>query len=463
MGTEAVSDVPSDVSYLPAKRGKEKATKNGILVNEGDENSLPVYQAVKNGKPVVKDGKPVYVPQDYDLLNAPGIVQHSGSEPENTTKPDYENLAYVVTGPAQKKIDAAIDSGAVDAAANQLTERTKEYLQDPAIAAGQGWYSRMRENLLKAVGEEGRETLSQLLGATSAKTPVNENFLQAMDAYEGIKQGKYEQNRKDYLEMMAAEENGTLDDLISKKGYVDKVLQQATDLSNAAKKLKGKKKVVALAEAKKLRDLAKKPEEDRTKKDRYSLTILGSGLMPKRSNGKKFNANSMAVMKVIAGTWLGDKKGAPKTPNFAGNLSGRTVQATIDVWAARALRELLYKGSNQPWRIQPKSESAVSNQDFALGQVIMGRAAEKLGMNPDDLQAVLWFAEKHHWEANGWTGDVGAEKSSFDDIFKVFFPEGKKPLSFEEASQIFKAQKDKGKGGEEEETLDEGNDLEDNS
>ena len=67
----------------------------------------------------------------------------------------------------------------------------------------------------------------------------------------------------------------------------------------------------------------------------------------------------------------------------------------------------------------------------------MQRAAKKLDMNPDDLQAVLWFAEKHRWDERGWTKNQGAEKSSFDEVFKVFFPKGKKPLTFAEASKIF--------------------------
>jgi hypothetical protein len=43
-------------------------------------------------------------------------------------------------------------------------------------------------------------------------------------------------------------------------------------------------------------------------------------------------------------------------------------------------------------------------------------------MNPDDLQAIAWFAEKHHWEKQGWTRGAGAEKSSFDDVADLAFP-----------------------------------------
>ena len=125
--------------------------------------------------------------------------------------------------------------------------------------------------------------------------------------------------------------------------------------------------------------------------------------------------------------------GAPKTPNFAGNLTGRTLEATIDVWAARHLQRLGYEGHMKgPWRAQSAAEPAVSNMDFAFSQDAMRHAADRITaatgkkMNPDDLQAILWFAEKHHYEQRGWTRGQGAEKSSFDDVAdRVFGKDGK--------------------------------------
>ena len=412
-----------------------------FIVDKGDETSMPVYQQANRGKPAVDNkGEPKFVQTSYDLITAPRIAEYSGPGPEDITKPDFKKFAYDITQKGQQQINAAIDSGAVDNAANSVVRFTQEVMNTPEIAAGMGWYSRMRENLLRVVGEDGREILSQLLGATSAKTPVDENFLQAMDAYEGIKAGRYDANRKAYLEMLAAEEKNKLKDIIVRRNYVGKVRTMADQFSKQSRQLKGKKKAVYLAEAQKLRDLAKKPPTEWTRQDRIAITMRATDMLPMRSNGKKFNANSMAVLKVISGKWL-DNRDSPKTPNFAGNLSGRTVQATIDVWAARFLRETLYEGTGKPWRIQPKSETAVNNQDFALGQVIMARAGKKLGMNPDDLQAVLWFAEKHRWDNRGWTKNQGAEKSSFDTVFNVFFPKDGKPLTFAEASKIFKKSK----------------------
>jgi hypothetical protein len=422
---------------MPDAVGAFDEDAGAYLIAAGDGESLPVYQqADKRGKPAVDGtGKAKFVPVDYDLLHGPGITKYTGPGPEDTTKPNYKGLAYDITQKGQREIDAAIDSGAVDNAANRVVDFTAEAMKNREIAAGKGWYSRMREKLLSAFGEKGRELFAQLLGATSAKTPVEPNFLQAFDAFEGINAGRYDRHRKAYLDMLESEDGNNLTAVIVERGYTNKVRAVADSLSKEARKLKGKKKAEVLFKAGKLRDLAKKPASQWTRKDRFDITILAEDILPLRSNGKKFNSNSHAVLKVIAGTWLNNRK-SPKTPNFAGNLTGRTLQATIDVWAARHLRELLYGGGNEPWRIQPRSEVGVNPQDFALGQIIMQRAAKKLDMNPDDLQAILWFAEKNKWDANGWTGTEGANKSSFDTTFDRAFPSGQKPLTFQEVSKI---------------------------
>jgi hypothetical protein len=421
-----------DMRFMP--EGDVEPVKKPTEISKGTKDALPVIQAVDDkGELKFKDGKPVPQIIPYNFLKSPKLVEYDKNNPTDKTKPNYAELAYDIPKSAQKKIDQAIDSGAVDAVVGDVVKRTKKYLENPEIAAGMGWYSRMRVKLVNALGEKGREILSQLLGATSARTPVRENFLQAMDAHEGINAGRYEPNRKAYIDMLQLEESGTLADEIVNRGYLDILSSKINDIEEKAKSLKGQDQSNLLKEAKNLKSLINQNPESWKPSQRAKIMILATDMLPKRSNGKKFNANSLAVLKVIHGSWL-DNRNAPKTPNFAGNLSGRTLQATIDVWAARFLRAVLYEGKKTPWRIQPKAESAVTNEDFAIGQIIFERAAKKLKMNPDDLQAVLWFAEKDRWDKMGWTQKVGAEKSSFDDIFSIFFPDKQKPLSFEEAS-----------------------------
>jgi hypothetical protein len=441
------SAISSVMSFLDSKESRGEAAPTRFMpegdvepvkkpteISKGTKDALPVIQAVDDqGELKFKDGKPVPQIIPYNFLKSPKLVEYDKNNPTDKTKPNYAELAYDIPKSAQKKIDQAIDSGAVDAVVGDVVKRTKKYLKNPEIAAGMGWYSRMRVKLVNALGEKGREILSQLLGATSARTPVRENFLQAMDAHEGINAGRYEPNRKAYIDMLQLEESGTLADEIVNRGYLDILRSKINDIEEKAKSLKGQDQSNLLKEAKNLKSLINQKPESWKPSQRAKIMILATDMLPKRSNGKKFNANSLAVLKVIHGSWL-DNRNAPKTPNFAGNLSGRTLQATIDVWAARFLRAVLYEGKKIPWRIQPKAESAVTNEDFAIGQIIFERAAKKLKMNPDDLQAVLWFAEKDRWDKMGWTQKVGAEKSSFDDIFSIFFPDKQKPLSFEEAS-----------------------------
>ena len=162
--------------------------------------------------------------------------------------------------------------------------------------------------------------------------------------------------------------------------------------------------------------------------------IEAKNLSPRRENGKLYGANSNAVLKVLAGVWF-EEADAPKTPQFAMNLYGTSLRATIDVWAARTLRRIFYEGTDR-WRIQPESETGVNNLDFALGQMVFARAAERLGMNPDDLQALIWFAEKDGWARNGWTGEIGAFKGSFDQAAEVYFPTGREPRRVDHGRNI---------------------------
>jgi hypothetical protein len=427
-----------DIRYMPEKAS---TSSEEVIVDKGDKDTLDVIQATgKDGKLKFKDGKPVASTVGYNLASAPHIEKFAGNVEDVSTK-FLDEIPYNLNNAERGRVEALIKNGVVDNLANDMAKDTNIVLNNPAIAAGKGWYSRMRVKLLNAPGEEGRELFSQLLGATSAQTPVDENFQQAVDAYEGIKKGRYNRHRKGYLTAIRAESKGKLNEEIVKSRAVEKIKDIISNLNDAIPSAKKADKVAINDEIRSLTNLIERPVDNRTPAQRIKLYVVGNDLLPRRSNGAKFNANSGAVLKVISGVWL-ENLDAPKTPNFAGNLSGRTTQATIDIWAARYIRRQIYGGEGKPWRIQPKSEVGVSNEDFALSQVIMQRAAKKLGMNPDDLQAVLWFAEKDVWDKNKWTKNEGAKKSSFDDIFEVFFPEGRKPLTFKEGFDFLKKKKE---------------------
>ncbi|NBW10109.1 MAG: hypothetical protein EBR82_18985 [Caulobacteraceae bacterium] len=446
---------PTKISEAPKTNGQfmpaVKATA-GDVVRDGDSNSLPVHQKLVDGKPAFdKKGRIVPLKVPYDLLEAPALKQATGGPAVTGVDEFISALPFKLTNPEKDLIREYAASGAISAAADKAADRTQEYLRNPEIAAGKGWYSRMREGLKRALGDLS-ETMAQLLGATSARTPVDENFLQAMDALEQIASGKYDAlvdrvvefenvGSDSFKQASTSKGDKALRESLFQKGYDAQVeylvqkdykgllKQQAKDALKRAQKATGQDAKDLLAEGKFLTDLSRTTPTQMRVDPALLASVAESALelMPRRSNGKKFNANTSQVRNVIMGVWL-EKTKAPKTPNFAGNLTGRTLEATIDVWAARFLRSLLY--TEGQWRIQPASETGVSNGDFALGQLIFRETAKRVEMNPDDLQAVLWFAEKDNWEKNGWTNTVGAGKTSFDTMFNTFFPENAEPRKF---------------------------------
>jgi hypothetical protein len=344
-------------------------------------------------QPVVGAAK---VKREYNLLNSPFVSGYRGDGPEDVSNPDYESFHYVVSEKQQDDLKAAIESGAVDNLANQVAEEARVMMDNPDIASGIGWYGRMRTRLGEIFGED-RDLFTHLLGTTSAQTAVELNFRYSVDLYNRFKAGEFDSKIKKYLELRGRMQAGTLGDLLVKikakntKGevYTKEMTQKSSDsalLQSAAR--------------------------------HYDL-------LPKQKDGSKYGANSYPALKALSQVWFNDRLGknrmTPKTPQFAMNLNGESLEATIDVWAARLLRRVIYKGQENA-RILPSEETAVSNPDFALGQLVFRRAAKKLDMNPDDLQALVWFGEKQIWDNNGWTGAAGALKSSFDEPANVYYP-----------------------------------------
>jgi len=307
-----------------------------------DENENPVLGA--NGKPIMEVA---FSKAPYKLTKSPKL---SKKEPR-----------------------------AIVQAADLLETDARKAFNNPSISKGIGWYSTMRNFLQNQFGAN-IEVFGQLLGATSARTPVDTNFKQALEAIKLLSTGQYDGLLADFSKHVEK----TYAD--SKSGELLKQWQE----KNPNKKLSAFK------------------TDDQIRKQINQFKGV-----PLRSNGRKYNANSQKVLHVLHGIWLQQTVG-PKTPNFAGNLTGRTLKATIDVWAARNLRRLLYEGSLEKWRILPEQESGVTNKDFFFAQKVYEDVGKRLGMNADDLQALMWFMEKDVWEKNGWTSTVGAEKSSFD-------------------------------------------------
>jgi hypothetical protein len=162
----------------------------------------------------------------------------------------------------------------------------------------------------------------------------------------------------------------------------------------------------------------------------------------RKASGKMFGANSPAATEALLDMFRQVKVNqSPKTINFTGNLIGFGNEATIDVWAARYLRDI----AGLP-RIPPPAEKAVAGKhltgstldnpriggEFGFGQEVFREAAAKLNqagkikafnstlgdVGPDDLQAIVWFMEKEKWTANGWTSKAGEGGSmDYESVF----------------------------------------------
>lgn len=249
------------------------------------------------------------------------------------------------------------------------------------IIAEARWYRDMRVSLRREFGGMG-DMFADLLGATSAQTNVKDNFANSIDIIKRFARGDFDKE-------IAAWE----------KRLADGEVMDPT----------------------KLQQLHKAKE--------FPLISKAAGGL--------YNANSPAASKALFDTFRMVKAGSsPKTINFTGNLIGYSNDATIDVWAARYLRNK----SGQPY-LPPPSEQAVAGKhskgstldkpkiggDFGFGQKVFAEATKKLNkkgvitdFNPslgevgaDDLQAIVWFMEKEKWTKNGWTTKAG-EGGSLD-------------------------------------------------
>jgi hypothetical protein len=369
---------------------------------------------------------PVWEKTDYDIANLPflqskgkALDQIEGADKHEDTLDEDEHLHLNQT--ERKRLSALRDQSAVKTMGDRIAKSYGSIKDIPEIAAGKGWYSRMRDKMAAVfgAGEGGKaspdhELFAQLLGATSAKTPVRDNFIQALDAFEQYKSGKFDRHVGLYNEAYQALQDG---------GY--KALNQKMQDQGM------------------IRPGDKVPTTDAGAMAHW---IGHHDIIPKKQNGAKYNSNSEQVLKVLAGKWL-KEVGAPKTPNFAGNLTGRTLAATIDVWAARHLHRIgnEYNGEKKAWRPQAAAEPGVSDLDFAFSQDAMKHAAKKVGVNPDDLQAILWYAEKHHYDEHGWTGAQGADKGSFDETWDRAFPTQGKAMSSKDLQSYYQAQAEEAK------------------
>ena len=334
-----------------------------------------------------KDGKPQPVPIPYDITKSPLIA---GKYPQKLAKdaPDRmsSQFSYNINPTEGRRLTAIDDASGVTTFVNKLVPMLKAWLKDPAIASGKEWYNTIGDKLKGAFGN-GANQFMEFLAATSPMKRPHANFLEAYEAKTLADQGHYDRHIDLYnkaRDMMSSDPEGFIQHV---KGLT------GNEAPTQAKALAG--------------------------------YIAHHDILPLKANGQKYGFNSEAVLRVLSGRWKEDVKG-PKTPQFNKNITGENDDPTIDDWAARTLREIGYKGQQDQWRIQPASKTGVSNEDFAFGQLVFKRAAEKLGLKPKEAQALAWVGEQDKWVKNGWA-DIPSQ--SFDKPFDLAFPKKGPKLS----------------------------------
>lgn len=258
-----------------------------------------------------------------------------------------------------------------------------------------GWY---REFMRKGFDERGGAypAFSDILGATSPNTAVDQNYRYAVEAQQRFARGDF-----DPQVAFAANYQGSLN---------------------------------------------KFPEEQLIRREVVD---------PKTGEFKQYGMNSRNAQMAMADLWRQQEEGqAPKARNFSGNLGGATDAATIDVWAARHVQRMLGRK-----RLPPPAEGGVKGKmmmsapdnpvgpygpmpmtlkaggEFGFGQDMYSKLADRVNQSkiltpylnqlgysnitPMDLQALTWFIEKEHWTKNNWTTKAG-EGGSFEDEMSKF-------------------------------------------
>lgn len=274
-------------------------------------------------------------------------------------------------------------------AATHLTNMTKRMVDDVSdlanrankgdkaaqeILAQATWYREVATQLRREFGGLG-DVFADILGATSARTQVRQNVDNALAVLKRHSRGEFDKEMAAYTDRLAAG------------------------------------------------DTMGSPELHR---------LFAEGKFPliTKATGELFNMNSPKAAEALLGIFRDVKVGqAPKTLNFMKNILDIGDEATIDMWAARYLRDL----AGLP-RIIPGAEKSVGGKhltgstfedskvggEFKFGQDVFAGAAEQINqsglvkkfdpslgdLDPKDLQAVAWFMEKKKWADLGQP-DIG--------------------------------------------------------
>jgi hypothetical protein len=299
--------------------------------------------------------------------------------------PTFEKQAYEFKKSAvwkELKKQGYTDDEIIPEIVKRLSPEFRRALKDPKSMEGVKWYEDARREIQRVFGanESDAHVFTQLLAATSAQTDPVTNFSTALDVFNQWKSGGFDKGLKRYAEM----------------------LDTWADMSRADWK-----------------ELVPTFFRENPEAKVANIRILQNwlldkeGILPRNTaSGARFGTNSRAALDVIAGRWL-EVNAGDKVKRYFLNLSGNTVEATVDRWAARWVNRVLNEGKKEQWRILPQAEKALDTPNYELANNILQAVAKKFKLTAPEAQAVLWFWEKQLWAKNAWTKGRGRELSSY--------------------------------------------------
>lgn len=449
------------------------------LINPRQPELLPPRLALnKDGsaklETVKKGGKAVvYSESDPEVIA--GLVKAGTIKKKMAFQKVGYNLMNTVFGDQNLRIDSPVVKRGAEQASNIMIDEALEAIKDPEVRRALGWYRHMVKSGYSIYGSL-YGLFTESLGSTSPRTDVEQNFIQAEEAVALLSQGVYDkQLQKIHAELTALQRRITTKDsngvsqfendavrLVLAKKALGKVIsefgfgkddydifdfiERNTESGLDASHFAFFDKAIAEASARRKKERLNQTEINEAVRLAQSKIFRSKENLMMRSNGKKYNANTVKVGQVMYGLWR-ELSDGPKAVNFARNLEGTSREATVDVWAARTIHRIINSKilKRQHWRLSAGVETGVDyvwqdhgttenpnvqvGGDFGFAQEIFRQASEGLkkrdsknfgDLTPDDLQALMWFAEKRLWANKGWTEGAGAEMSSFEGPLNRF-------------------------------------------
>ena len=379
-----------DIDAVDAQRYKNPervAIKEFKALQETLQNDPSLSQI----EPVMKDGKYQFVKKKSGALK----VKISGK-------------SYALVNGVNEHFQGTMEEK-VNQIGDKIVDEFNANKDVPEVVKGLGWYKDLHLNMRNLFG--GRTNFfGRLLGATSGQTDVQQNYKYATQALEAYSKGAYDQYLEEYKEFIDRVEQFENEEELNQ--FFNEYKGRAV---NALKK-QGK---TAYSESR----LKPDPKDiNETKRKLLNLWPKANPLYRTDNPTKLYGINSPATAKVLVGIWLQQTQQS-KTNNFYENVVGLTTNPTIDLWAARTIRRMVYDGNVDRYRIAERAEQGVDERvyaaeagglsDYQLAEEVIKNASAKLDMDPDDLQAYLWFAEKDLWLKKGWSKGTAAKKSDF--------------------------------------------------